>query len=262
MRVLRRGMSGDDVRHWQAFLRGDDDIFDGFADGKFGSATVEGTRRWQRKHGLVDDGVVGLKSFGMAQSMGFNPGFEDDDASETGPDWPAPPAFAPLDSEGRKRAFGEFQFEPAPTPGNQEAIRILGSWVQENIVTANIPQLASFPNTHGGNIKLHKLAVAPFTKFFAEVEAEGLLDRVLTFNGSWVPRFVRGSQTSLSNHAYGSAIDMNVEWNRLARVPALKGKKGSVRELVPIANRCGIYWGGHFRGRADGMHFELTKTAR
>jgi hypothetical protein len=43
-------------------------------------------------------------------------------------------------------------------------------------------------------------------------------------------------------------------------VPALKGKQGCVRELVPIANQHGIYWGGHFKRRPDGMHFELAKV--
>jgi hypothetical protein len=38
----------------------------------------------------------------------------------------------------------------------------------------------------------------------------------------------------------------------------LVGEKGSVRELVPIANRWGFYWGGHYNGRPDGMHFEVA----
>jgi hypothetical protein len=42
-------------------------------------------------------------------------------------------------------------------------------------------------------------------------------------------------------------------------MPALKGELGSVRELVPLANRHGFYWGGHFRGRPDGMHFEAAR---
>ena len=45
------------------------------------------------------------------------------------------------------------------------------------------------------------------------------------------------------------------------------GQIGCVRELVPIANECGFYWGGHFGkevngkmvGRLDGMHFEIAK---
>jgi hypothetical protein len=38
----------------------------------------------------------------------------------------------------------------------------------------------------------------------------------------------------------------------------LTGQKGSVRELVPIANECGFFWGGFFT-RQDGMHFEIGK---
>jgi hypothetical protein len=44
----------------------------------------------------------------------------------------------------------------------------------------------------------------------------------------------------------------------LNKTPAMIGEKGCVRELVPIANECGFYWGGHFT-RKDGMHFEIAK---
>ncbi|MBP0649891.1 M15 family metallopeptidase, partial [Mycobacterium tuberculosis] len=55
------------------------------------------------------------------------------------------------------------------------------------------------------------------------------------------------------------AFDINAEWNPLGVEPAAMGAKGCVRELVPIANRFGFYWGGHFSTRADGMHFEVAK---
>lgn len=93
---------------------------------------------------------------------------------------------------------------------------------------------------------------------WAEWEKEGLLDRVLSYGGTFVPRFIRGSKTQLSNHTFGSAFDINVPQNMLATMPALVGKKGSVRELVPIANKHGFYWGGHFT-RLDGMHFEVAQ---
>jgi hypothetical protein len=36
-----------------------------------------------------------------------------------------------------------------------------------------------------------------------------------------------------------------------------------VRELVPLANKWGFWWGGHWgyngKGRYDGMHFEVAK---
>jgi hypothetical protein len=63
----------------------------------------------------------------------------------------------------------------------------------------------------------------------------------------------------LSNHAYGSAFDINYAWNRLGQVPALVGEKGAVRELVTLAHKHGFYWGGHFNERLDGMHFEVAK---
>jgi len=37
------------------------------------------------------------------------------------------------------------------------------------------------------------------------------------------------------------------------------GARGSVRELVQIANGLGFFWGGHFSGTPDGMHFELAQ---
>jgi len=67
---------------------------------------------------------------------------------------------------------------------------------------------------------------------------------------------MRGS-TNLSRHAWGTAFDINVPWNGLNVVPPRVGDKGSVRELVTIANKHGFYWGGHF-GRLDGMHFEIA----
>jgi hypothetical protein len=60
------------------------------------------------------------------------------------------------------------------------------------------------------------------------------------------------------SNCFGSAFDINVPWNGLGVQPALKGKMGSVRELVPLAHRFGLYWGGHFQ-RQDGMHFEVAK---
>jgi hypothetical protein len=70
---------------------------------------------------------------------------------------------------------------------------------------------------------------------------------------------VRGSNTTLSNHAWGTGFDINAKWNPLGAVPALRGDTGSVRELVPIAHDHGFFWGGHF-SRSDGMHFEVARV--
>ena len=60
----------------------------------------------------------------------------------------------------------------------------------------------------------------------------------------------------LSNHAFGTAFDINVQWNPLEALP---GRTGCVFELVPMAHRHGFYWGGHF-SRRDGMHFEVARV--
>lgn len=175
-------------------------------------------------------------------------------------DWPPKPPFAPLPNTAARQAlFGRYEFVHEPRPGNREHIRILGSWVQEQIVRVHIPQLAHVRGAPGdGVILFHRLAAAQLQALWAAWEAAGLLDRVLTWEGSFVPRFIRGSTRELSNHAFGTAFDVNVTWNGFGALPALVGQRGSVRELVPIAHLHGFYWGGHFSRIPDGMHFEVA----
>ena len=56
-RVLRRGNTGDDVKHWQTRLGVITPREPGY--GTFGPKTEEATKDFQRRHGLNDDGVVG-----------------------------------------------------------------------------------------------------------------------------------------------------------------------------------------------------------
>jgi hypothetical protein len=262
MQVLRPNQSGDDVVAWQLFLRGQD-VYEGETHGRYDEATVAATKVWQKQQGLLEDAFVGLKTYAKAQELGFNPGFEDHEPGDTGAGWPPKPGFAPLDPTARTALLGQFAFRAAPSPKNPEGIEITDNWAKDKIETVAIPLLGKLPGgPAGGKIRLHGLAVEPFAAFFTAVEKAGLGDRILSFSGSWVPRFIRGSTKTLSNHSYGSAIDINVPFNGLGTLPALKGKKGSVRELVPIANECGLYWGGHFAKRPDGMHFELARAKR
>jgi hypothetical protein len=142
-----------------------------------------------------------------------------------------------------------------------------------NIASVAIPQLQGVVGAPADcRVSVHKLVVGPIRELFERWEKAGLLPLIKSWGGSWAPRFIRGSKTSLSNHAYGTAFDINVAWNGLGAVPALAGRTGSVRELVPIANELGWFWGGHFGmgaagnpgtgSRPDGMHFELAKITR
>lgn len=258
MRTLRLGSENDDVRLWEAFLRGKELFFEE-ADGKFDSATHEATKEFQSSNGLVGDGVVGPMTWAKAIQQGVDV-VEDDDLTEASPNWPPKPAFGPLDYQDRQNVFTPFHFSPAGVAGNPEAIRIHGDWVSQNIVKVEVPQLAGIRGTGGRTeFHFHRLVQHQLAGLFALWERDGLLDLVKSWAGSWVPRFVRGSRTYLSNHSFGSAFDINAPWNGLGRTPALVGKTGSVRKLVPAANRLGFYWGGHFK-RPDGMHFEVAQT--
>lgn len=256
MRVLRQGMTGEDVTAWGNFLLGQ-----GFLKGQVSSAfdarMLEATKLLQSRSGSLADGIVGVDTYRAAMYLGFDPTV--DEAGHNDINWPpAPTSLHPIVSIfERQKMFGAFNFTPAPTEQNPEAIRITGDWEAKNIVTVVCPQLQSiYPS---GKVRIHRLASTVFLELWAQWEAAGLLPYVLVWNGCFVPRYVRGSETNLSNHSFGSAFDINAVYNKLGARPASRGEKGAVRELVPIANKLGWYWGGHYSKRQDGMHFELVK---
>lgn len=258
MQILRPGSEGDDVRRWQHFLLGQG-LLTGRVDGVYGPLTEAATRAFQGPQRLDVDGTVGPVTYAAALKEGFDAGFTDPQGGTSGADWPAPPVFAPLIAN-RERAgiFGAFRYERI-FPGKDE-IRILGDWAANNIVTITVPQLRGVEGApKSGRIRCHRLVANQFQTLFAAWEREALLGLVRTWTGSFVPRFVRGSSTNLSNHAWGTAFDVNVAWNPRGALPALRSREGSVRELVPLANELGFYWGGHF-SRRDGMHFEVARV--
>jgi len=265
MRVLRLGATGDDVKSWEQFLVGQE-LFSEAADGNFNEATKEATRKFQVSHGLDNDGSVGPLTLAQALNLGYGV-LKDDYSGKDGPNWPPPPIdLSPLNGDQKKSFFGAFQFKPSGTIDNPEAVTILDGWYSKNIVSVEIPQLKGLLGTSNlTKFPFHKAGADQFSGVFRAWEKAGLIGLVKSWGGSYSARFIRGSRTVLSNHSYGSAFDINVPWNYLNTVPALVGKTGSIRELVPIANKLGLYWGGHFRrpgfenGRLDGMHFEIAK---
>jgi len=181
-----------------------------------------------------------------------------------GGSFPPPPPFPPLITNRQREAlFGRYDYVRAPQPGNPEAIRILGSWERDNIVDVPIPQLAKALGPKApSSIRFHRLGADQLRALWEDWEVAGLLSRILSFGGGFVARFVRGSRSVLSNHAFGSAFDINEALNPFGQRPVSNGRRGSVRELVPIANRHGFYWGGHYQSRKDGMHFEIAVLQR
>lgn len=254
--VLRKGSTGNFVAQWQLFLRGQGYLIQ--VTRIFDDLTEVATKKYQKKYGLNIDGIVGNRTLGSAAGLGL----EIVQYSGIQVDFPAEPTFRPLTNNAmRQQMFGPLKFEPDPTLKNPEKIRITNSWAAENIVRVTVPQLVGIEGAgRGGDVYFHRKAKNQLLGFWAELENRNLLKDVLSYAGDWVPRFVRGkaNQQVLSNHAFGTAFDVNPEWNPLGAEPATSGKKGCVYGLVPIAHQFGFYWGGHFT-RRDGMHFEIAE---
>ena len=261
VQILRRGSEGPAVQRWQYFLIGRRHL-KGSADADFGPRTESATRAYQRSSSLTADGIVGPLTIGAALTDGFDVGFVEHGEPAGSTILAGAPTLRAAAPTTRKRLFGEFTFRSAPTSGDPEAIEVLGDWVARNITVVTVPELKGIPvygRRSSGRMRFHRRAAGQLEALWAAWGRAGLLGRVRTYEGSYAARFVRGRPGQLSSHAYGSAFDINQRWNRLGHLPAPAGAAGSVRELVDIANAHGFFWGGHFKGRPDGMHFEVAK---
>jgi peptidoglycan hydrolase-like protein with peptidoglycan-binding domain len=261
LRALRIGSEGDLIRAWQSFLAGQG--FDpGGLDGVFGDKTAAATREFQSQNSLTEDGIAGRQTILAAMQRGFEL-IEEPARDTSGSNFPPRPNFPPLENTAARQAlFGRFDYVSDPRPGNPENIRILGTWERDNIIAVPIPQLRALGPRAPGSMPFHRLAANQLRGLWADWQRANLLDRVLSFDGSFSARFIRGSRTQLSNHCFGTAFDINAAENPLGARPPLVGERGSTRELVQLANKWGFYWGGHFGSRPDGMHFEVAVLRR
>ncbi|MER3414146.1 MAG: hypothetical protein C4341_07925 [Armatimonadota bacterium] len=176
-----------------------------------------------------------------------------------GNSFPPCPPFDPLTPSQKQRLFGPLRAKDDPKrPG---FLVVHPEWRRRRTRVVEVPQLRGVQGTpSNGHVRLHERAVDPFLTLWLAWEDNGLLGDVLSWDGGYVPRRIRGSRL-VSSHAFGIAFDINARWNPLARPPAPAGTSGSVVRLVRLANQHGFFWGGHFRSRPDGMHFELARLA-
>jgi hypothetical protein len=87
-----------------------------------------------------------------------------------------------------------------------------------------------------------------------EVTARGLANEIHPdeYAGCYYPRFIAGT-TTLSNHSFGLAMDLNVPGNQ-------RGTAGEMdRGVVGIFKKWGFAWGGDWN-YTDPMHFEMASV--
>lgn len=76
----------------------------------------------------------------------------------------------------------------------------------------------------------------------------------------YAERNIRGSVTQLSNHASGTALDLNATRHPLGkRGTFTKAQTAAIRAELRNYQGC-IRWGGDYSGRPDEMHFEINAS--
>jgi len=124
---------------------------------------------------------------------------------------------------------------------------------------ANDPSVIKSYPLPGGSVSLHtgspgEVLVYVANRFHREVET-------LIWPGVWgfAERPIRGG-TELSNHASGTAIDLNAPKHPLGTDPASNYSAAQIAAIHKILASCRglIRWGGDYVGRKDPMHFEVN----
>lgn len=97
----------------------------------------------------------------------------------------------------------------------------------------------------------NKDMIKPLSAAFKNLIDTGALDELKTWDGCFNIRKKRGL-VSLSLHSWGVAVDVNAFSNGLGKKPTLSAK------FVKCFTDAGFEWGGYWKTRPDGMHFQLA----
>jgi hypothetical protein len=121
-------------------------------------------------------------------------------------------------------------------------------------INAMIPAL---PNRLYCNVD----AIPVFLRWFERMVETRLYKEIKTFDGCYCPRYQRGSDTMISIHSWGLALDLNASQNPLNHTREQAKRKGLLPfspEFVTLAEDCGLSAGMNFKKRPDGMHYQYT----
>jgi hypothetical protein len=126
------------------------------------------------------------------------------------------------------------------------------------------PQLLSNPTVPGTDVRLlGGVRVGPAGAVLIQFASNfhHQVEPLVQGQGCWgfQPRAIAGSAT-LSNHASGTAIDLNSARHPMGRAGTFTlAQRAAIRALLETYKGL-IRWGGDFAGRPDDMHFEIRGT--
>lgn len=144
-----------------------------------------------------------------------------------------------------KSRFGDFDYKE----GKGGRIIIDKAWVRKNITRIDLPIV--------GRTWCHKLIYFDLYRIFYRMELEGIDEHIdkkdfRLRGGCYVPRHMCwNKRRSISTHAWGIAIDLNVSTNPYGSIGTMHG------DIIQTFADFGFFWGGLWR-TSDPMHFEIS----
>ncbi|MCM0621036.1 M15 family metallopeptidase [Nocardioides bruguierae] len=120
------------------------------------------------------------------------------------------------------------------------------AWVAAHIRTETVPIL--------GSVTCNNAIFPQLRAALTEIVDLGLASEIHPgeYAGCYYPRFIAGT-TSLSNHSFGLALDLNVPGNQRGTVGEMD------RTVVAVFEKWGFTWGGDW-AFTDPMHFEMNRV--
>ena len=148
--------------------------------------------------------------------------------------------------------FGHVRFRTvSPRWKLGDKIVFIGGFDQSDVTQVFVPQLKDVPGSNRGRLPFHKRAQEQLLAVFDLIEKRGQLHFIKTCGGTFNPRLRRPTSGRLStlpsNHAFGTAIDLNEDD---------PGFGASVAPVAPAFEALGFIWGKKFN---DPMHFEVER---
>lgn len=127
-------------------------------------------------------------------------------------------------------------------------IKFISGFNDSDIQKIAIPQLVGIHGSKKGEVQFHKRGHKQLLAVFSDIEKLNLLDRIKKF-GTLNKRLRKPTNGALSklpsNHAFGTAIDLNDDDGCLGC---------TIAPLAPLFEKFGFLWGKSFN---DPMHFEI-----
>lgn len=170
-----------------------------------------------------------------------------------------PPILTRAQIEAR---YGFPSFTAAPTAAEPGAVTLDPAWVAKNLGTVHIPELKMLAEKKipgapaSGDVTFVKGKPSEALRdLFAEWNRAGILGDVTSWDGSYNPRFVRGSTTELSRH-FGLAFDLNAGDNPQGSRGLDPASPGTLARLEAVAVRSGKWTTGRDFKNPDPHHFE------